>query len=502
MPTKFRSAIRIALVYALFGSLWILFSDTLVRLLVDDPGLMSHIQTIKGWLFILVTSLLLYLLVLNTLKSFEKQSQLDPLTHLLRHYLFKQRLDSLLQRIRPDHQLMVIYVDVDAFGDINNQYGYEAGDRILTATADLLMSHYSSDVIIGRVGADQFALAFWTPDAPQAIDQQITQLRQTLQEVETGLTVPLSHTLGIALAPSDGRSAKRLMSACADALARAKQHHRGTAEFHHSELSEKEAQRRTLLSDLRLALQRHEMSIAYQPQFSLPDQTITGVEVLVRWPHPSKGMIPPDTFIPLAEEYGLSAQITERVIELALKELSAAGLLGRKIPRVSINISAVEFNSPPLFHRLTELIRQSPELAPYLQIEITETATLANLQHSADSINSLHQSGIQFSIDDFGTGYTSLTMLKDLPVNEIKIDRSFTKDMMLQPEVSAMVKAVITMAKAFNLTVVAEGIEQAEQLSCLTDMQCDEVQGYFLARPMSITQLAEFADQHRANLPT
>ena len=492
MPTKLQSAIRVSLAYALFGSLWILFSDTLVGWLIDDAELMSRIQTAKGWFFILVTSLLLHLMVLKSLKTFEKQNQLDPLTHLLRHYLFKQRLDSLLQRPRPDHRLMVIYIDIDAFGNINTQHGYENGDRVLCATADQLLSTYSSEVLIGRVGADQFALAFWTADDPGNIDLQIALLRQTLQEAETGLLVPLSHTFGIALAPTDGNTAKRLMSACANALARAKHHHRGSAEFHHAELSKKESQRRNLLSDLRLALQQQQMTVVYQPQFSLPDRRITGVEVLVRWQHPTKGSIPPDVFIPLAEEYGLSAEITEQVMQRSTRELTESGLLGQTIPRVSINISAVEFNSPPMFERLTQMIEQSPLLSPYLQIEITETATLADLQHSADAINRLHQTGIQFSIDDFGTGYTSLTMLKDLPVNEIKIDRSFTRDMMDQPQVAAIVSAIITMARAFDLTVVAEGIEQQDQLNILTDMQCDEVQGYFLATPMPITDLIDF----------
>ncbi|EAR09611.1 putative bifunctional diguanylate cyclase/phosphodiesterase [Reinekea blandensis] len=495
MPTKLRSAIRISLAYALYGSLWILFSDTLVGWLIHDADLISRVQTAKGWFFILVTSLLLYLLVLRSLKAFEKQNQLDPLTHLLRHYLFKQRLDSLLQRPRPDHHLMVIYTDIDAFGNINTQHGYENGDRVLSATADQLLSTYSSEVLIGRVGADQFALAFWTPKDPGNIDQQIVLLRQALQEVETGLSVPLSHTFGVALAPADGNTAKRLMSACANALARAKQHYRGSTEFHHAELSLKETQRRNLLSDLRLALTQQQMTVVYQPQFSLPDQQVTGVEALVRWQHPTKGAIPPDEFIPLAEEYGLSAEITEQVIQRCTQELAESGLLGHAIPRVSINISAVEFNSPPLFERLTHMLNQSPRLSPYLQIEITETATLANLQHSADAINRLHRSGIQFSIDDFGTGYTSLTMLKDLPVNEIKIDRSFTRDMMNQSQVAAIVTAIISMARAFDLTVVAEGIEQQDQLTLLTDMHCDEVQGYFMATPMPITELIEFIGQ-------
>lgn len=489
MPTKLQSAIRITLSYALFGSLWILFSDTLVEWLISDPVLMSRIQTLKGWFFILVTTALLHWLILKSLKTFEEQSQLDPLTHLLRHYLFKQRLDSLLQRSKPNQRLMVIYLDIDAFDDINSQYGYEIGDRVLVVTADHLLTVYSSEVLIGRVGADQFALAFWTPDDQEDINQQIHRLRQHLRDVDTGLKTPLSHTFGVALTPEDGETSKKLMSACSDALVRAKQQQRGSAEFHNSALSQKENRRRQLLADLRLALQRNDMRVVYQPQFSLKDQSLTGVEVLVRWKHRKLGFIPPDVFIPIAEDYGLSPMITEQVFRMATEQLVGAGLLGKQIPRVSINISAVEFNSPMLFRTLTQTIEKHPQLSPFLQIEITETATLANLQHSASAIEQLHSSGIQFSIDDFGTGYTSLTMLKDLPVNEIKIDRSFVHDMMHQSRVAAIVKGVISMAKSFDLTVVAEGIENQSQIDVLTEMQCNEVQGYHLALPMPLDEL-------------
>lgn len=492
MPTKIQSAIRITLTYAIFGSLWILFSDSVVNALVSDPAVMSQIQTFKGWLFILVTTGLLHWLVLSSLHSFEEQNELDPLTHLLRHYLFKQRLSAMLLRPRPNQSLMLIYIDIDAFSDINGQFSYETGDQVLVATASRLMNFYSSDVIIGRVGADQFAVAFWTPQSPDNIDTQIHNLRQQLQEVETGLKAPLSHTFGIALAPEDGETSKRLMSSCAEALGRAKKRQRGSVEFHNQALSDKEKGRRSLLTDLRLALQQNTMSIVYQPQFALHGRALTGVEVLVRWEHPELGMVPPDVFIPIAEDYGLSAQITAQVFRMAAEELVGSGLLGNQIPRASINISAVEFNSPPLFAGLQQTIEQYPKLVNHLQIEITETATLANLQHSAAIIQRLHDTGIRFSIDDFGTGYTSLRMLKDLPINEIKIDRSFITDMMHEPKVAAIVNAIISMARSFDLTIVAEGIENQSQIDKLAEMQCNELQGYHLARPMPLKQLQSF----------
>ena len=229
--------------------------------------------------------------------------------------------------------------------------------------------------------------------------------------------------------------------------------------------------------------------LVYQPQYQLLTGELTGVEVLARWQHPDKGFIAPDVFVKLAEEYGLCDQLSAFVVSSAEQELSSHGLLGEYIKRVSINISAIEFNSTPLMDTLIENIETAEQLFPYLQLEITETATLDNLEKSAALIDRLKSKGLKFSVDDFGTGYTSLAMLKDLPIDEIKIDRSFINELEKGGKSKAIVDAIIAMTKGFGIDSVAEGIESRAQMELLKAIGCSEGQGYYLAMPMTIEKL-------------
>ncbi len=498
MPPALRSALRITLAYALFGSLWILFSDRWVEWLFTDINTLTRVQTIKGWLFILVTASLLFGLVSKAFLSIENLHRSDTQTRLLRHPMFKQLIDAQLKRIPEQQTLMVIHVDIDDFSDVNSRLGFEQADTLLINIADTLRDKYTANTLLARLGIDQFGIALQTQNSNEKIDEELRELRLSLSEAAGAVTDGISFTIGVALSPMDGKDAKKLLSSSSRALHKAKQHSRGGEEFYNDRLSKRENDRQQLLTDLRLAIAEHALSVVYQPQYRLPDLQITGVEVLIRWHHPERGFISPDVFIPLAEEYGLSDKISAFVVQQTLKELSENRLLGNAIPRVSVNISAIEFNSEPLLQALTNTLRRTPHLLPFLQLEITETAALTDIGHCATIMHRLKSMGLRFSIDDFGTGYSSLAMLKTLPIDEIKIDRSFVHDMHIDHKVETLIKAILSMASGFDVSVVAEGIETEEQLNTLTTLGCHEAQGYLLCKPLPIHELRNIPPGHKS----
>lgn len=284
------------------------------------------------------------------------------------------------------------------------------------------------------------------------------------------------------------------MSAAAYALGKAKAEG-SDVQFYNKERSKLESARQELLQDLRAALETESLSLVYQPQYCLKNNTLTGVEVLIRWRHPRLGFVSPDQLIELAEENNLCDKVSGFVIRRAQQELAEAGLLNGIIPRVSINVSAVEFNSTSLMGKLMQQIEKAPDLADKMQIEITETATLDNIEKSARIIESLKQQGIRLSVDDFGTGYTSLVILRDLPIDEVKIDRSFISCLQGDKKSHAIVQAIIAMSQGFDMTVVAEGVETQQQQDILYELGCNEAQGYYLAMPMEIQTLVSHLDK-------
>ncbi|WP_234912291.1 GGDEF domain-containing phosphodiesterase, partial [Vibrio anguillarum] len=233
--------------------------------------------------------------------------------------------------------------------------------------------------------------------------------------------------IGVAIYPADGISARELMVSATEALNVAKKQ-KNAIQYHDKTLTEKAMQRRQMVLDLRLAIDDDSLTVVYQPKYDLKTLTVNGVEVLIRWNHPVKGAIPPDVFIPLAEDNGLTGAISKFVVGKVSQELGRSGILGTQIKHVAVNVSATEFNNADEMYELTRFIQQHENLNSYIRIEITETATLTDMKKSVEIISNLQSNGITFSIDDFGTGYTSLAMLKDLTVDEIKIDRSFVSE--------------------------------------------------------------------------
>ncbi|WP_427980220.1 putative bifunctional diguanylate cyclase/phosphodiesterase [Agarivorans sp.] len=481
------SAVKVTLVYAGFSALWILFSDMAVEWLFDSAQLRALAQTYKGLAFVVTTAVLLLILVLRDNRALQKADDMDSLTGLHSLNMFIRTLNATLSQLNSSERLFVAYLDIDDFKQINEELGFERADTLLQDTAKALLKSALPGSFVSRLHADQFACF--------AIIEDISEVETRMREVQRLCSlsgqrygIDVSCSVGVALFPSDGNNAKEMMISASQALNVAKQQ-RNTIIYHDRTLSERAMQRRQLVLDLREAIADRSLYVVYQPKYELEGLSCNGVEVLVRWNHPLHGLIAPDVFIPLAEENGLSSAISKLVIAKAAEELLASGLLSGVLNHVAVNVSATEFNNTEEMNSLSSFIESYPDFAQYVRLEITETATLTDMRKSVEVISQLQARGLSISIDDFGTGYTSLAMLKDLTVDEIKIDRSFVAELEHDARSKTIVCAVIAMANSFRINIVAEGVETESQLKVLRKIGCRQAQGFYLGKPMPITEL-------------
>lgn len=490
-----RAAALIALAYFIVGLLWIRFSDQLLLAIAADSALLTQLQTYKGWAFILVTASLLFFLSKRALERQRNLSERDRLTGLLNRHMFEQELDAELRFCRDSSDpLTLIVFNLDGFKQLNTNAGTAVGDRYLQSVANLLRHHYQQRVLLSRLDGDEFAIALpmltWPNDVlPQT--QHLQQLLRTLSIAELPDS-SLTACFGIARFPSDANATSTLIEAAMTALDEAKAQGANRLRVYKSEYGEHVSKRTKLLFDLKAALHNQRLSVVYQPQFRLSDHQLSGVEVLARWHHPEEGMIPPDVFIPLAEQHGLICDITDFVMQTAIDELLAADLLYTHFPRVSFNVSAEDFNHSQSTQRFLHNLAKLPSHWSVVELELTETSALLNLEGVKNVLSVLHQRGVQVSLDDFGTGYSSINTLRLLPIQEVKIDQSFIQDITQSAQDARLVKTILAMAKALNLRVVAEGVETPQQAHYLKRAGCEEVQGYLYARPMPLSALVTF----------
>ncbi|QSX42732.1 putative bifunctional diguanylate cyclase/phosphodiesterase [Shewanella cyperi] len=489
MEKAVTSAVKITIIYAVFAGLWIFFSDIAVELLFDTPQLRATAQTYKGLAFVFVTAALLLMLVLKSNQALEKANDIDRLTGLRSISVFIDALNFTIRQLKPNDRLILGYLDIDDFKSINERHGFDRADNFLYELARDISDAVLPGSVVSRLHADQFA-SFAKLDESVDMEAHVREFQHLFAYRARQHGIDATCSIGVALYPADGTNAKEMMVSATEALNIAKQK-KNAIQYHDKTLTDKAMQRRQLVLDLRKAIAEHLLAVVYQPKYNLTTLTPCGVEVLVRWNHPVKGYISPEVFIPIAEENGLTGAISKLVVEKAAQELGNAGLLGTLIQHVSVNVSADEFNNADEMYSLTQFIKNQVCLAPYIRIEITETATLTDMRKSVEIISNLQASGITFSIDDFGTGYTSLAMLKDLTVDEIKIDRSFVSGVEQDERSKTIVNAIIAMAKSFNIHIVAEGVENAAQLKILQDMGCQQAQGYFFSRPLPVNELLQ-----------
>jgi len=414
----------------------------------------------------------------------------DPLTGLPNRLLFEDRLRQAVQRCGRSHQnavveqLAVLFVDLDGFKPVNDTFGHGAGDQILIASAQRLVAEARSGDTVARVGGDEFVLLLeGLRDVEDCVAVANRILRAFAQPFEVaGRQLRISCSIGIAMHAVQG-DAEKLVAHADAAMYAAKRTGGSSLAFFEAHMAIDAADHLQLQSDLRQALEDNQLELYYQPKIHGRRHRMSGLEALVRWNHPRLGVVGPDTFIPLAERFGLIVRLGHWVINEACRQVAAWGDEGRHM-RVAVNLSVHQLREVSLVDSVEEALRRHGLLGSQLICEITESVAIQEREITTRIFEGLARIGVHLSIDDFGTGYSSLSQLRDLPARQLKIDRSFVRDIEGQEDARAVVEAVIKLAHALQLTVVAEGVETQGQRDVLLSLGCDELQGYFYARPM------------------
>jgi diguanylate cyclase (GGDEF)-like protein/PAS domain S-box-containing protein len=430
----------------------------------------------------------------------QRMAHFDPLTGLPNRVLLNERVNHDLSAAQRHHtQLVVMFVDLDHFKNVNDTLGHRIGDALLIAVATRLKAAVREIDTVSRQGGDEFVLILPDTNADGAAHVAGKLLEAVAQpyQIETfELIVTLS--IGIALYPGDGADFESL-SKCADAaMYRAKHDGRNTYRFFTMEMQARSAHNLHMENDLRRALERKQLLLHYQPQISLRDRRIVGVEALLRWQHPELGMIPPADFIPLAEESGQILPIGEWALRCAARQMKAWMDAGLAPMVMAVNLSAVQFRHPHLPELVTRILDEEKLAPQYLELELTEGVAMEDAPAAIAVMDRLHARGIRMSIDDFGTGYSSLSYLKRFKVYKLKIDQSFVRDINQDPEDRAIVSAIISLASSLGLQTIAEGVETEGQLAFLREQGCSEVQGYYFSKPLPADAFEAFVRAYPA----
>jgi len=422
----------------------------------------------------------------------------DPLTGLETLPWFRERLEQAIARARrQDELLAVLHLDLDRFKSVNEAFGEPVGDKLLRAVAQRLAGRLRETDQIARLRSDEFVILQSEIERPEDAAELCRRLNEAFAEpfVADGEEIHLSASLGVTLYPADGRTAETLLKNADLAMYRAKAAGRDAYRFFAREMNLAARRAVTLERELRQALAAEQFLVHYQPQLELGSRRIVGIEALVRWNHPHRGLLRPGEFIRLAEEIGLIAPLTGWVLRTACAQHRRWRDSGLGHLQLSVNLSPVQFRERGV-ELLIERVLKETGLAPdLLDVELTENAVIENSQTAAASLRYLHQLGVSLSLDDFGTGYSSLSYVKRLPVHRLKIDRSFVQNLEQSANDEVIVRAIINLGHSLGLTVIAEGVETRGQLERLVALGCNQVQGDFVSPPLSA---ADFEQRMRA----
>ena len=421
-------------------------------------------------------------------------AQHDVLTSLPNRLLLNDRItQSIAVARRQKKHLAVIFLDLDRFKYINDSLGHAIGDELLQSISKRLLANVRGSDTVSRQGGDEFVILLAEIARPQdaAISAQKLLHSLSAPHLLGGQELHIDGSIGISVYPADGNDAEMLIKSADTAMYHAKECGRNNFQFFTADMNLKSVQRQSLEASLRFALEREEFLLDYQPKVNLETGEITGVEALIRWQQPDRGLVPPAQFVPVAEDCGLIILIGRWVMREACRQARAWQVAGLPPMPIAVNVSAVEFRDKGFVEGVRKILSESGLPAQYLELELTEGVLMKDAESATSVLLELKAMGIHLAVDDFGTGYSSLSYLRKFPIDALKIDQSFIHQNNTTPDDSTIVSAVIAMGRSLKLRVVAEGVETLEQLMFLRALQCDEAQGFYFGRPVPAAQFAE-----------
>lgn len=418
----------------------------------------------------------------------------DALTGLPNRILLHDRLSKALATARRQkHKVALLFFDLDRFKIINDSLGHSVGDLLLQDVAERLKSCAREEDTVARLGGDEFLIVLThVNDIPgAAVSAERFMDAMTTRFVIQGHSLSIGCSLGISIFPEHGADSETLIKHADAAMYSAKEGGRNNFQFYTADMNAQAVERLTLENGLRLALDKKELFLVYQPQIDIATGKISELEALLRWQHPELGLVPPDKFIRIAENSGLIVPIGEWVLRTACSQARKWQDEGLPAVSIAINVSAVQFRQQGFCELIRKVLRETGLAPHYLELELTESLLLGDADVTLSVLQELKAMGLTLAIDDFGTGYSSFSYLKRFPVSKLKIDRSFVRDVAVSPDDAAITTAIISMAKSLNLKVIAEGVEDEAQMSFLRAHQCDGIQGYYFSMPLAVDKVAE-----------
>ncbi len=506
------TALTITAVYLALGGLWIYFSDTALESMVDDLDTMRRMQTWKGWAYVFVTGMIVFW---TSFWALSRQSELiDHLKELAyRHPLTglpsRSAAESLVEKSvaragKHESGIAVVQFDIDHFSSINDSFGHDVGDELLHTMGATLQRCAGENGLLAHLGADEFLIVFENLKDSSDLVERLDVIRQELSRpISLGDTseIYVSASMGVSLYPDDSSSPTELLRFSDAALARAKRSSPGTTEMFNVGLLELAYRRLDIDARLRAALDKDELELHYQPIYQSRGRLeMIGMEALLRWHPPGEDPISPVEFIPIAEQSGLILELGEWVIDRVCAQIAQWQNAGLSLPPVSINLSVRQFRTPGLIEQIRVALDRHDLPRSALVLELTESLLMEQGDAGRDILDSLRAEGFRIALDDFGTGYSSLSYLSELPIDELKIDRSFVGNLQRARSDRDLVAAMISLADIFGLRVIAEGVETTVQQEMLEKLGCHCFQGYLFSKPVAAWQLIELL-QAQAGTP-
>lgn len=496
-------ALNVVAKYGVFGVLWVMLSDTLLDMAAGDFKVYKHLQTYKGGVFVLITMVLVYILINNSVKkiqdasgeSFKALKELrhlayyDTLTGLPNRAMFVSKIKNLIDKSK--EEFAIAFLDIDNFKYINDTLGHYIGDDLLKFVGDKIASEIDAPDMAARLGGDEFAILIKGFESKENV---LSELRVILDSIGSTWNSGsreffISMSIGVAVYPYDGCDFDELLKHSDIAMYAAKKEGKNKILFYEEEIQEETLRHIRMANRLQKGLEKKEFELYYQPQTDLSTGKIIGLEALVRWNIPEEGFISPSEFIPVAESTGQIYDLDRRIIENVLLQKKEWEEKGLNNIEISVNLSSKTLISSSSFSRIESILCDYDLDYTSVVIEITETAVISDIEEVIERLNALKSKGVKIALDDFGTGYSSIAYMKKLPIDIIKLDKSYINLKNSDTRDFSIVKFIVLLAHDLGFRVVAEGIETYEQLDYLKSINCEYGQGFLIGRPMCISEI-------------